>query len=72
MTRCTNKVSQYVLNGFTLKEIQSPCGSTGIEGEWLVCEDCESNPAIMAERERIQRNADADNAWLASAGWGEI
>ena len=72
MTRCTNKVSQFIPKGFGYKEVQSPCGSTGIHGEWLACEDCESNPAIMAERERIQRNADADNAWLASAGWGEM
>jgi len=26
----------------------------------------------MAEIERHQANADADNAWLASAGWGEM
>ena len=31
-----------------------------------------SNPNIVAERERNEANCEADNAWLKSAGWGEI
>ena len=40
MARCTNKVSQYVPRGYGYKEIQLPCGSTGIHGEQLLCEEC--------------------------------
>jgi hypothetical protein len=70
--KCNNKVSQFVPKGYDYKEVKSPCGSTGIHGEQLICEDCKNDPSIVAERRRIQRNADADNAWLASAGWGEM
>lgn len=70
--KCNNKVSQFVPKGYGYKEHKSPCGSTGIHGEQLICEECSNNSEIVAERERIQRNADADNAWLASAGWGEM
>ena len=38
---CKNKVSQYVPRGYDYKEILSRCGSTGINGEQLICEECE-------------------------------
>ena len=70
--KCQNKVPQYIPRGYSYKEVWSPCGATGIHGEWLICEECESNPNIVAERERIEANCEADNAWLKSAGWGEM
>ena len=37
---CENKVSQYVEHGYGYKEIQLPCGSTGIYGQHLLCYEC--------------------------------
>jgi len=45
MSRCKNKVSQYVQRGFGYKEVKSPCGSTSINGDTLVCEECEKELA---------------------------
>ncbi len=38
--QCTNKVSQFVERGYHHKEIKSPCGSTGIHGQQLLCDKC--------------------------------
>jgi hypothetical protein len=37
---CKNKISQFVLKGYNYKEIKVRCGSTGIYGQQLLCEDC--------------------------------
>jgi len=70
--RCTNKVTQYIPKGYSYKEIQSPCGSTGIDGDRLLCDPCQNNRAKMAELRRHDANMEADNDWLRSAGWGEM
>jgi len=69
--KCTNTVTQYVPRGYDYKAVESPCGSTGIHGERLQCESCERDPVKQEEHKRIMDDADHDNAWLASAGWGE-
>jgi len=66
MSKCTNKVSQYVPSRCDYREVKSDCGSTGIHGQLLLCDDCEHT------RERREANSKADNTWLKSAGWGEI
>lgn len=63
---CENKVIQYVPRGFDVRAVESKCGSTGIRGQVLLCEECEY------KRERIEANSEADNAWLRSANWGEM
>jgi len=63
---CDNIVYQYVPCGYDYREVESKCGTTGIHGELLLCDKCEHT------RERREANSDADNAWLRSAGWGEM
>ena len=66
MSRCTNKVTQYVPSGYDYRPVESDCGTTGIRGQLLLCDDCEY------KRERIESNSEADNTWLRSANWGEM
>ena len=63
---CTNRIEVSVPKGWDYKDVMYPCGSTGPEGEMILCPQCEP------DRKRRQTNADADNAWLRSAGWGEM
>ena len=37
MSKCTNKVIQYVPKGYGYKAIKTPCGSTSIHGSVLLC-----------------------------------
>jgi len=69
---CDNMVTQYVPRGWDYRAIDLPCGSTSIHGDRLLCERCENDHAKQAQLRQIDENADADNAWLRSAGWGEI
>jgi hypothetical protein len=38
--RCKNKVTQMVPRGYGYKEVKTRCGSTGIYGQELLCEEC--------------------------------
>lgn len=69
---CENKVIQYVPRGYDYRAVESRCGSTGIHGQRLLCDACQSNSAVRENLRRQDANADADNAWLRSAGWGEM
>lgn len=69
---CDNKVIQYIPRGWDYREDVQTCGNTGYNGERLICDECQANADKMAQIKRQQANADADNAWLRSAGWGEI
>jgi hypothetical protein len=40
MPRCKNKVSQYVARGYGYREVRTRCGSTGINGQELLCDEC--------------------------------
>jgi len=55
-----------VPKGWDYKIVDYRCGSTGVYGQMILCEKCES------QREHRESLAEADNAWLRSAGWGEI
>jgi len=66
MSRCTNKVTQYVPSGYDYRPVESDCGSTGIRGQLLLCDNCEHT-----RRKRENQYKD-DQAWLTSAGWGEM
>ena len=40
--RCENKVTQYIPSGYSYKESSIRCGSTGVSGIRLFCDECES------------------------------
>lgn len=65
---CDNTVIQYVERGFDVVEVELRCGSTGVRGDALWCEECKGSERVR----RIMENSEADNAWLRSAGWGEM
>ena len=72
MSRCTNKVSQYIPSGYDYREVEFDCGTTGIHGERLLCDECKSNKNLQAQLKRQDEDFEADNEWLRSAGWGEM
>lgn len=64
---CDNKIDVTVPRGpYDYKVVEYPCSSTGPQGEMILCPQCEP------QRANREANADADNAWLRSAGWGEM
>ena len=72
---CENTATYFVERGYHYKKIETRCGSTTYQGGRVVtafCNECANDPHIQAEHERPLRNAEADNAWLRSAGWGEM
>ena len=69
---CMNQVSYFIARGYSHKEIFVRCGNTDPYGGRAQCEKCENSRSARAEHERIMQNSDDDNAWLASAGWGEM
>ncbi len=67
------KPVEVVVQGrYNSKIIEFKCGNTDHYGERVLCDSCLEDPVVVAELERHQANVDADNAWLASAGWGEM
>ena len=48
------------------------CGNTAHDGSRAICDTCQNDPRAMAEIERQESSIEADNAWAASAGWGEF
>ena len=69
---CDEQVSYFVPRGYDHREVFVKCGHTDPHGGRAICETCEVDPAEMAEIERQEENMAADNAWLRSAGWGEM
>ena len=65
---CENTVVKYVPRGYDYREVEYRCGSTGINGNPVWCPTCENSDRVR----RIMDDSDADNAWLNSAGWGEV
>lgn len=39
--RCNQQVYQYIARGYGLRRVKSQCGTTGIEGQLLLCPECE-------------------------------
>ena len=72
---CDKEAFYYVPRGFDYKEIQTTCGSTTYQhghNVTVFCADCENDEQVQAEHAARLEDSDADNAWLRSAGWGEI
>ncbi len=72
MGACTNKVSYHVERGYGYREIKVTCGRTDPHGNRAICSKCRRNPKTMKDIENNEANAASDNAWLRSAGWGEM
>jgi len=68
---CENMVSYYVPKGYDYQEVFVPCGLTDHHGERAICQDCRDDPDVMRDIDAQEENIRADNAWAASAGWGE-
>ncbi len=69
---CENKVTFYVPRGYDYRATEVRCGNTDPWGDRTICESCASNKSKMAEIKIQDDNTAADNAWLRSAGWGEM
>lgn len=69
---CMNQVSYFIAKGYAHKEVFVRCGNTDPYGGRAQCEECQGSRAAREENARILENADADNAWLRSAGYGEM
>ena len=69
---CKNKISQWVDRGFVANEVVMQCGDTSVHGTRLICDECRNDQQKMEAIKRQERNAEADNAWLASCGYGEM
>ena len=69
---CDKKVSYFVPSGYDYKEVFVRCGNTDPHGSRAICDKCSQDQDEMAAIERHEENMAADNAWLRSAGWGEM
>jgi len=69
---CSNLVSYYVPRGYDYREVAVRCGRTDPHGGRAVCEPCRGNARKMKALARQDEAAAADNAWLKSAGRGEM
>ena len=69
---CERMASYWIPSGFDYREVETKCGNTAYDGSRAVCDECASDPRAMAEIERQESLTEEDNAWAASAGWGEF
>jgi len=69
---CANKQDVVVQGRYDSKIIQFRCGDSDPQGDRVICDSCSNDPKERARIRRHQANSDADNAWLVSAGWGEM
>mgnify|MGYP006135291763 FL=1 len=69
---CSNKVTYYIPRGYSHVEYKVNCGSTDPHGDRAVCDKCSSNWQTVADILARESVIEHDNAWLASAGWGEL
>ena len=67
--KCMGQFETYRQDG---KTYMLDCGGTNIWGQSQLCPNCENNTQEVEAHRRRLANAEADNAWLRSAGWGEM
>lgn len=68
MARCENKVDQTVPTRYSAKIVQVSCGSTGIYGEAVMCDECEAKisagsmlrPGYCKHGNRLYDDSDRD------------
>ena len=68
---CDQMVCFWVPRGADYRPVYTKCGNTAYDGSRAVCDTCASDPRAMAEIERQESLIEEDNAWAASANWGE-
>ena len=66
---CMGTVEVYNSNG---RPYNISCGGTNYYGQSQLCPNCEQNESARQSHQRHLHNANADNEWLRSAGYGEI
>jgi len=64
---CNNQVTFYIPRGYDYREVNVKCGNTAPDGSRALCDDCPKD-----KYESHDKNVEAGNAWLRSAGWGEM
>lgn len=69
---CDRKVEFFVPSGIDYRRALVRCGNTDPFGGQAICDRCAADPHEVEARRVQQDNADADNAWLRSAGWSEM
>ena len=69
---CTNEISFHVPSGYDYREVFVKCGNTTPHGGRAVCQECASSPRKVLDIANHEENVALDNAWLKSAGRGEI
>ena len=69
---CDNRVNFFVPRGYGYREVAVRCGRTDPHGGRAICDTCRGNARKMKALARQDDDAAADNAWLRSAGWGEM
>jgi len=72
MSECFEPVSYFIPKGLDYKEVFVLCGNTDPHGSRAICDICRANPEEMKRIENHEANMAADNAWLRSAGQGEM
>ena len=68
---CDQMASYWIPSGLDYREVETRCGNTAFDGSRAICETCLNDPRAMAEIEREESLIEEDNAWAASANWGE-
>jgi hypothetical protein len=68
---CNQIVRYWVPRVLGYCEVETMCGYTMHDGSRAICAPCGNDPRAMAAIERAESSIEADNAWAASAGWGE-
>jgi hypothetical protein len=69
---CDNEEVYSIPTTYHYRRVSTKCGNTKYDGSRAICDECRNNPDKMREIADLQADVDADNAWLRSAGWGEI
>lgn len=65
---CEERISYWIPKGYDYAEVKVQCGRTDPHGGVALCEDHVHDEGVRAHLASVE----ADNAWLKSAGWGEI
>lgn len=69
---CQNTTTLYAPHGYDYRAYEARCGNADHNGDRVICDECAADPAEMRNIAAQEENVAADNAWLRSAGWGEI
>jgi hypothetical protein len=69
---CDRITNSWVSRGHGYREIAIKCGNTLPDGCRAICDPCLGDPAALAEIDQLESLIADDNAWAASAGWGEF